>query len=172
MFWLQSPAWGRRIAAAILVAIALWVELGPDQQVEHPFATETIEIGETLTSQNTETRRVPQGLLNHVDLDSVASRIIEEGQPITTTDLRAMDSAIPTGWWIVTTDLPGHARAGDRVIVILLDSGKVIKGVVASSRPDDPFAASSAGVAVAPGQASEVAIAAASSRIAVLISTG
>ncbi len=171
MFWLQSPAWGRRIAAGLLVTIALWVELRPDPLVDHPFATESIAIGEVLTSQNTETRPVPRGLLNQVDLNSVTTRVIEVGQPIITADLRAADSAIPAGWWIVTTDLPSHARAGDRVKVVLLDSEKVIVGVVAASSPDDPFAASSGGIAVAAEHASEIAVAAADSRIAVLIST-
>ena len=172
MFWLQSPAWGRQVAAGLLVVIALWVELRPDPFVEHPFATETIASGVALTSQNTETRRVPQGLLNQVELDSVAVRDIQEGQPITTSDLTARDSAIPTGWWIVTADLPGHARSGDRVQIVLMDSGRVIQGVVVASSSDDPFAASSGGIAVAPEHASEIAVAAADSRIAVLISTG
>jgi hypothetical protein len=152
--------------------IALWVEFRPDPLIDHPFATETIAVGEALTSQNTETRRVPRDLLSHVDLSSVAARAIEEGRPITVSDLTSGDSAIPVGWWIVTAELPGHARSGDRVRVVLLDSGNVFPGIVAASSPDDPFAASSGGIAIAPEHASEVAIAAADSRIAVLVSTG
>ena len=79
---------------------------------------------------------------------------------------------IPVGWWVISADVPAIARAGGRVKIVLLDSGKVVEGVIAFSVPDDPFAEASGGIAVAPASASEVAVAAADSRIAVLVSTG
>jgi SAF domain len=172
MLWLQSPAFGRWVAAGLLVAVAVWVEFRPDPLVDHPFAIEAIAVGEELTSLNTETRRIPLGLLDQVQPEAVATRAIENGEPILASDVRDGDLAIPAGWWVISADVPAIARAGDEVKIVLLDSGKVIEGVIASSVPDDPFAAASGGIAVAPASASEVAMAAADSRIAVLVSTG
>jgi len=172
MLWLQSPPFARWVAAGLLVAIAMWVEFRPDPLVDHPFATEAITVGEELTPLNTEPRRIPSGLLDQVLSDAVAIRAIEEGEPILASDVGDGDSAIPRGWWVISAEVPAIARAGDRVKIVLLDSGKVIEGVIASSVPDDPFVATSGGIAVAPASASEVAIAAADSRIALLVSTG
>ncbi|MCZ6737626.1 MAG: hypothetical protein O7B77_06585 [Actinobacteria bacterium] len=172
MLWLQSPPLGRWIAAGLLVAVAIWLEFGPDPLVDHPFATEAIAVGEELTSLNTETRPIPSGLLDQVHPNAVAARVIEKGEPILASDVGDGDSVIPVGWWVISADVPAIARAGDRVKIVLLDSGKVVEGVIAFSVPDDPFAAASGGIAVAPASASEVAVAAADSRIAVLVSTG
>jgi hypothetical protein len=68
--------------------------------------------------------------------------------------------------------LPEGVESGDRVRLVLLDSGSEIDGVVAHPGVDDPFAAADGGVAVPSESSSEVAIAAASGRLAVLVSTG
>ena len=172
MLWLQSSPFGRWVAAGLLVAVALWVEFRPDPIVDHPFAIEAIAVGEELTSLNTETRRIPSGLLDLIRPDAVATQTIESGEPILASHVGDGDSTIPAGWWVVAADVPAIARAGDQVKIVLLDSGKVVEGVIASSVSDDPFAAASGGIAVAPASASEVAMAAADSRIAVLVSTG
>ena len=172
MLWLQPPPFGRWVAAGLLVAVAIWLEFGPDPLVDHPFAIEAIAAGEELTSLNTETRRIPSGLLDQVHPDGVAAQAIEKGEPILVSDVGHGNSAIPAGWWVVSADVPAIARAGDQVKIVLLDTGKVVEGVIAFSVPDDPFAAASGGIAVAPSSASEVAIAAADSRIAGLVSTG
>ncbi|MEE8407128.1 MAG: hypothetical protein V3S32_08260 [Acidimicrobiia bacterium] len=172
MLWLASPPIGRWVAAGLLVVIAIWVEFRPDPLVDHPFAIEAIAAGEDLTPTNTEIRRIPSGLLDQVHPNAVAAVAIEKGEPILASDVGDGDSAIPPGWWVISADVPTIARAGDQVKVVLLDSGKVVEGVIAFSVPDDPFAATSGGIAVAPTSASEVAVAAADSRIAVLVSTG
>lgn len=172
MLWLQSPPFGRWVAAGLLVAVAIWVEFRPDPLVDHPFAIEAIAAGEELTSLNTETRSIPSGLLDQVHPDAVAARSIEKGEPILASDVGDGDSAIPAGWWVISADVPTISRVGDRVKIVLLDSGKIVEGVIASSAPEDPFAVASSGIAVAPASASEVAMAAADSRIAVLVSTG
>jgi hypothetical protein len=110
--------------------------------------------------------------LDQVHPNAVAAVAIEKGEPILVSDVGDGDSVIPPGWWVISADVPTIARAGDQVKVVLLDSGKVVEGVIAFSVPDDPFAATSGGIAVAPTSASEVAVAAADSRIAVLVSTG
>ena len=172
MLWLQSPPIGRWVVAGLLVIVAIWVEFRPDPLVNHPFAIEAITGGEELTSLNTEIRRIPSDLLDPIDAEAVAARAIDKGEPILASDVGDENSAIPAGWWVISADVPPFARSGDRVRIVLLDSGKVVEGVIASSVPDDPFAAANGAIAVSPASASQVAMAAADSRIAVLVASG
>ncbi len=172
MLWFQPPPWGRWAAALLIGAVALWAEFRPDPTVDHPFAVVPIAVGEPITEANTDLRRVPAGLLEPPPPGSVASRSIPPGAPVLASDVSEPGRVVPEGWWVVTVDLPLGVRTGDRVQVVLLDTGKVVPGVVASPVSEDPFAPTSGGVAVKPSVAAEVAMAAASARVAVLVSTG
>lgn len=172
MLWLQSPPWGRWLAAGCIVVLALWVELRPDPLGDHPFAANPIAAGETIDESNTDVRRVPVGLLDPVALGATASRAVAEGSPILPADLSERLSLVPSGWWIVSTDVPLSAAVGDPVRLVMLEAGTTVEGVVASASVDDTFGVVSGGVAVPEEVAAEVATAAANGRLAVLVSTG
>lgn len=172
MLWLQSPPWGRWIAAGLILCLALWIELKPDVMVEHPFAVETIAPGDPITEHNTEPRRLPAGLLEPPPPGSVAVREVPAGAPVMASDAGPLDRIVPSGWWIVAVGVPRHAQVGEQVHLVLLDSGRVVPGVVAMPPSQDPFDASPGGVAVDPGAATEVAMAASADRVVVLISAG
>ena len=82
MLWLQTPPWGRWIAAGLVVLGAVWVELRPDPSVEHPFATEAIVAGTEIGDWNTKPQRVPAGMLEPVTVGGVALTDIAPGDPI------------------------------------------------------------------------------------------
>lgn len=172
MIWLQSPPWGKWIATGLVVCVAFWFEVKPDPNVEHPFALASIAAGEAITTLNTELRPVPAGLFEPIDGSPTAISEIEEGDPILASNTGAADSLVPPGWWVVAADLPRAASVGDRVQLVLLDSGVVVAGVVADRSSDDPFDTAKGGIAVEPSQAAEVARASAEGRIAVLVATG
>jgi len=172
MLWLQTPPWGRWAAALALLAAAAWVELRPDTLVDHPFAAAPIAAGDEVNEANTEMRRVPAGLLDAVSLGATAIRSVEEGSPVLDEDVGSPGSRFPAGWWVVSAEIPPWALVGDRVRLVMLDSGAVAEGVVASRPSDDPLAPGEGGVAVSPESADEAAAAAAEGRLAVLVSTG
>ena len=172
MLWLQTPPWGRWIAAGCLVVAAAWVELSPEAHQDHPFSTETIAAGVEISELNTEMRSVPRGLLPPVELGSVARREVSAGIPVLPDDTTDSDAPLPTGWWIVAVELPPQVATGETVRMVLLDTGETIDGVVASQSSEDTFGVVTGGVAVPPEASGLVAAAVASGRAAVLVSTG
>lgn len=172
MLWFEPFPWGRWVLVLLVAGVAAYVEFFPDPGVDQPFATVTINPGDTIDSSNTETRRVPTDLLKGADIGSVATTSISSGDPVLASDVAESGSAVPTGWWVVGVTLPDGANPGDQVRLVLLDTGEEVDGVVAHPGSDDPFAAADGGVAVPSESSADVALAAANGRLAVLISTG
>jgi hypothetical protein len=172
MLWLQTPPWGRWLVATLIAGVALWVELGPDPLLDHPFAVQTIKAGERVDESNTEMRQVPSGLLGPVPRHEVAARDIAEDAPILASDVAPPGSLVPLGWWSVSVEVPPGATRGETVRLVMLDTGMVVDGVVATPAAADALGSTGGAVAVHPDQAGEVAAAAVDGRVAVLISTG
>jgi hypothetical protein len=172
MLWLQPIPWSRWAAAAVIAAIALWVEVGPEPTVSHPFAIADIGRGETLTPDRIEMRTVPAGLLEPPGPGTVAVRDIPSGAPLVRGDTGEEGRIVPAGWWVVATEVPPGATKGDPVRVVLLDEGGLVEGVVAGTESEDPFQIGRGAVAVPPGSAESVARAAAGGRLVVLVGTG
>jgi hypothetical protein len=171
VLWLQTPPWGRWIAATLIAAGALWVELRPVPSVPHPFASADIAAGEEIGAWNSRTREVPAGLFDDVAAEGIATVAIPEGDPILASHLAGDDAAIPSGWWRLDVALPQGADRGDEARVILVDSGETVPAVVASGASDDPLGTGMGSVAVEPERAAEVAAAASEGRVAIMVLT-
>jgi hypothetical protein len=171
MVWLQSPPWGRWALASLMVLGGLWLELRPGTTVEHPFATVEISRGDPIGSENTELRAVPGGLLQPLPAGAVASRTIAEGHPVLVADIEER-GALPQGWWVVSLEVPAMGRPGDRVRVVVVDTGLVAEGVIVSVPTLDSMGGTPGAVALPSDQAAAVAAAALQARVAVMISTG
>jgi hypothetical protein len=170
MIWLGTPPWGRRLLAAAIAVIALWAELRPEATVEHPFATEPISRGTGIGPGNTELRAVPAGLLQPVEMGSVATREVAAGSPVLDTDLS--EGVVPIDWWTVGLEIPVTASTGDLVRVVMLDTGDTTDGVVVSGPDADPFGSGMGSVALPGDEAAAVAIASREGRVAVMVSAG
>lgn len=172
MFWLQSPPWGRWLLAGLIAVVAVWVELRPTPMTDHPFATVHIARGETISAANTEFRPVPRGIFEPIPDLATARRDIPIGAPVLSHDIGEDSDGLPEGWWIVSLDVPPSARAGDPVRVVIVDTGVVVDGYVASIGDPDPFAVGGGAIAMPGEHASAVAAAAVNGRVVVLVSTG
>lgn len=172
MIWLSSPAWGRWILVAVVTLGLVYVEVRPEPVSQHPFATRPILAGEAIGPENTELRSVPVGLFEALPESATASRLIPTGSPVLAVDVGDARDPVPTGWWVVSLDLPPNAREGDRVRVVVVDSGLVVEGYVAAAPDPDPFSHRGGGVAVPGEHAAAIAGAVADGRVVVLISTG
>ncbi len=140
--------------------------------IDHPFATVDIARGETITLSNTHARPVPAGLFEPIGPGAIARTDIPSGDPILASDVGQGDAPIPEGWWIVTVDLPPSARSGDPVRMVLVDTGEVIDGLVASVGDPDAFTVGGGAVAIPGDRAAAVASAAINGRVVVMVSTG
>ena len=171
VLWLQTPPWGRWIAAGLIAVGALWVEIGPQPSVDHPFATDEIAAGEEIGDWNSRLRSVPAEMLEPVSLKGVALIDIASGEPILASSVGDRDENVPDGWWTVEIALSATARPGDKAQMVLLDTGSVVPAVVVAGVADDPLGSGLGSVAVSGEHAADVAAAAANGRVAVMIAT-
>lgn len=171
MLWFEPLPWGRWALVLLIAAFAAYIEFRPEATINEPFATVDISPGDTIDSSNTEMRRLPSGLVEGAQLGSVATRPVPVGDPVLASDVASSQSVVPRGWWVVSVPLPAGAQPGDSVRLVLLDTGAEVEGVVTHSGSSDPFDGADGGVAVASDESAEVALAAADSRLAVLVST-
>lgn len=172
MIWLERPPWAKWFAVTAFSLLALWLEIMPEPVTDHPFATTDIEVGEEIGPHNTELRPIPEGLLKPPETGALALVAVPSGTPVLSSQTGDEREALPSGWWIVTMDVPPNAVAGDRVKVVLLDNGELIDGVVSSTGLSDGLEVSLGAVAVRPEVTPRVAAAASNGRVSVLVSTG
>ena len=171
MFWLERPPWAKWLFVAAFSLFALWLEIKPEPMIEHPFATTDIEVGDPIGAHNTELRSLPEGLLEPLAPESHALGAIPSGSPVLAGLAGDRQSVLPSGWWIVTMDVPEQATVGERVKIVLLDEGELVDGVVSSSGFSDGLDFVMGGVAVAPESAQRVASAAIDGRVTLLLPT-
>jgi hypothetical protein len=169
VIWLQSPPWARWAAALVIAALAIWIEVGPEPTIPHPFAVADIEPGLLVDETNTEMRLVPVDVLTPVELGQRTSSPIESGDPVLASDLGEGGQGAPDGWWSLEITLPRGAHHGDPARIVLLDSDAVAEGVVVAEADEDPLGSGMGLVAVEPEQAAEVARAVGDGRAVVMI---
>lgn len=168
MYWLGRPRYLRWLAAGAILVAAFYAEFRPRHTVDHPFAAAAIERGEPITA--VEWRRVPDGLLPAPDLTTAYAAVgVVAGEPLLPSHVAAAGH-VPAGWWSIPVAMAFSAPVGTPVQVVATETGLVVEGVIVAHPPDDPFAIEPAAlIAVPPGEAAALAVAAAAGQVTVLI---
>ncbi len=172
MIWIQGPQWIRWTIAVTISIVALWTEFRGDGMVEHPFAVETIAVGDEIDDDSVEIRLVPSGLLPPVAPYGFANRTFLPNEPITPGGIATEDTPSASGWWDLEIAVPRTARVGDPVQLILIDTGVAVAGTIRAVADEDPLGNGLGSVAIPPDQAVAVAAAASNGRVVVLVSSG
>ncbi|NNK92000.1 MAG: hypothetical protein HKO87_06170 [Acidimicrobiia bacterium] len=167
MHWFTHPPYLRWALAAAIVTAAFAVELRPTSTEAYPFAATTLVAGQIVGPGAIEYRDVSSNLLPPVTELGYAARDIAVGEPLTPATM-TRGSVIPDDWWIVAVPLPTHVVPGSEARLVTTLS--VIDVIVASPGRSDGFDVRTFGtVAVPPAAAAEVALAAASDAVVVLV---
>ncbi len=171
VYWLGRPPYHRWFAAAGLLIVAAFMDVAGHATSPFPFAGAAIDAGEPIEG-SVEWVDVPVGLLGPVpELDGYAAHPLEPGDPIVMSDVTS-GSPIPAGWWAVPVDVPDGAGPGHRVRLVSVDPPLDVQGVVTEASAEGPFATTIKGlVAVPPAPAADVATAAITGNLLVLLGT-
>lgn len=167
MFWLSRPPYLRWALAALILVTGVFIEIRPTQTVPHPFAVDTVGVGDVVDETQVIWRDVPTGLLAPVHLPITASRQIVAGEPVLAGGgTTSADTGIPEGWWAIELDVPTGAEPGMRVRLVTPSRG--VEGLIIDVRDGD-FGERSGLVAVPDGSADAVAAAVLDGTVAVLV---
>ena len=165
MFWLSRPPYARWLAAFVVVVVGLVVEFREEPRVPHPFATQSIAVGEVIDSGRVQWTDVPAGLLPTVSLPMVAERPIAPGEPIPPGQGQASPN-VPPDSWALEVPLPIGARAGMRVRLVTPTLS--VDGIIVETMEGD-FGERSGLVAVRAEDADAVAAAVLDAHVAVMV---
>ena len=170
VFWLTRPPYMRWFATAVVIATSAAFDLAGRTTEPVPFAKTDIPRGVSLAAVNIEWRDSPTGLLDAaIDLDGFTNVPIAAGNPITASAVVA-DRPIPSNWWSVSVDLTTSATQGQPVRLVGLDPEFVVDGVVTATAHNGAFGVDDPGLVAVPADVAEqVARAAATGRIVVLL---
>jgi hypothetical protein len=168
--WFHRPPYLRWAAAALLVAVTLFVELRPEATVLHPFAATDLAVGTAPAEATIEWRRAPAGLLAPVDLTAGTVRHpVAAGDPLTPSAM-GTGPGVPADWWSVPLPVPDGIAVGAAVLVVITDPVETVPGIVTAAGVDDPFAYEPEALVAVPGDAAtRVALAAAARTAMVLV---
>ncbi len=171
MLWLQTPAWGRRLAALALAGIAVFVEFSPSSSADHPFLTSDVVAGDEIGDWNTDMRQVPEGVFGEVSLPAVAGQPINAGEPLLASMLGGAEDLVPPGWLVLEIELPPSATRGSSAKLVLVNTGDIFDAVVVSVSGESALGATRGEVAVEDRAAGAVAGAVARGDALALIET-
>jgi hypothetical protein len=166
---LSRPPYLRWAAAVFVVIAALLWDLSDRATEPYPFASTSIAPGTAIAEDHVVFEDVPRGSLTFPDLTTASALVaIQQGDPLTPSVVGAADS-VPEGWWSVPVRIPLGVPTGVTVRLVFFD-GSSVDGVVVTSSSQDGFGSERAGAVSVPGAvASDVALAAATDSLVVMI---
>ena len=171
MFLLSRPPYVRRAIAAIVVLVAVMIELRPSTTERLPVAIVDLPAGVTVTESDVDWIDVSPGLGAPVDLPAVLSRTVPAGAPVSAADVDPSTIEIPGGWLQIELDVPAATQQGATVVAVMTPStlDHTATGLVTQAPKDTGFDALTALVAFEPSDAVAVARAVAQGTVTVLL---
>lgn len=169
MLLLARPPIVRWIAALAIVTGALVWEASARRTQPYPFAASSLRPGVVVTDDAIEWRDVPVGTMTVPDLgDARTTTAVTAGDPLTPSTV-THGRVIPASWWVIPMALP-PGIAERSAVRLVLPNGAPVSGIVAVPASQDTWGTLTRGaVAVAPEHAEDVARAATSESLMVLV---
>lgn len=121
MLWLERPPFLRWLAATLVAAVAVALELSPPPTEEAAFLAVDVPAGTALDETMVTYRRLPVGALATVAPTGFAAVDLAAGDPLIASVVT--DVSVPGQWVVLEAPLPAHARPGDRAIGVVVGPG-------------------------------------------------
>ena len=158
----------RWIAAAIVLCIGLYLDMRPAALTSYPFTMEDVATGARIDS-SLEWRDIPAGSLPEWPGTVSGFAVVDLAAGTPLLPALVTTSAIPDGWWAVPVPLPHRVPPGTPVRVAL---GEVVVDGMTVGEPDDSGFEIVGSVAFPATDAAQVAMAASTSALVVMIGAG
>ncbi len=172
MFLLARPPLMRWVAAAALVAAAMWADLRPPAVISHPFLMVDVAADQIIDDTMVEMRKVLVGTFDRVELPTRAPRPMASGEPVLAGTIETPPPAVPDGWLMVELSVPAGTTVGADVVVVVSTTDSepmLVSGLVVDTGMVDDFGDAIAACAFAPDAAALVAVAVSEQRASVLV---
>ena len=175
MYWFRRPPYLRWAAAALLLIVAVWLDVRPSQTVSHPYAAVALNEGALIEETMIDWRTIPAHVLpdpgNPVGM---VSKRVAAGEPLVPSAVSSSRIVPPEGWWTLETRLPQGAHPGQSVHLILLavgDAPLAVPGIVVAAPANDALAFEDLpGLVAVPAESAAIAAAAvAEDQVAVIL---
>lgn len=152
------------------MAVSFYFEIRPEPGVLHPFAARDLSAGIELDEHSISWRRVPQGLLPHVELDGVLRIDVAAREALAPSMIGGQPIA-PDGWWALEMPVPAGTLNGAevRLVVDVRTRPRVIPGVVIRMIESNGFEGTMGLVAIPESEVGAAAAAAADATLEVLV---
>jgi hypothetical protein len=121
VFLFTKPPVIRWFAAALAIAVSMWLDIRPPATEQHPFAVADLAAGTVVDAATVQMRDVPRGMLTRVQLPSVLGHAVRGGDPITASAI-VQEPAIPPGSSILELGVPNGTEVGDTVTAVIIGS--------------------------------------------------
>jgi hypothetical protein len=173
VYWFVSPPYARYAAAALIVLVALWMDLRPAPVDLRLVARQDISAGTELDRSQFESSPMPAGMFTAVEPTGVAAIGISKGDLLLSSHVAAV--APPDGWWVVLLPVPPGVRPGTDLRVVLLTADptkepEAVPGlvIVPPDRASSGFGDPEGSVAIPEDAVERVAAAVSAGRVIVL----
>lgn len=155
---------------ALLVAVAVVIDLRDQRTEARAFAAEDLTRGETVQPESISWKEVPVGLFDRIDPEgAVVVRSVRRGEPFTGSSLTA-HAGPADGWWSLELELPAGAAPGQPARIVVDDPALATEALVVSVSDGGAFSSMASGLVAVPGiHADAIARAASRSRVVVLL---
>ena len=164
MYLMARPPYVRWALAAALVGIGVLIECAGAATTLHPFSRIDIVRGAELSNDVIEWRDVPPGLLSMPTLTGIVAAVDIPAGTALVDAMATAGAAAPPGWWAMALEIPGAARPGAEVLVILTATGVEVPGIVVEGARDGGFGIDEPGVVAVPASSAAVVAMAAATR--------
>jgi hypothetical protein len=116
---MSRPPYLRRIAAVLVVLVAVAIEFRPTTTQRLAIATTDLVAGTTVTEADVAWVDVSKGAIEPAVLPAIVSRMVPAGAPISDADVDSGSVEVPADWLQIELEVPAATQNGATVVAVM-----------------------------------------------------